>query len=194
MPSLIIFISACLGVASSLIYIGSMLRGKTKPQRMTRFVVFVIVLVGTVGLYANHDSVNFLLYLIYSITNLLIFLFSLKYGIGGWNRTDITCLIISVIGIIVWKITDQPLVAISASIFANIVANVPAVIKTWKLPQTETWIYYFLGIFSNGIILFAQQQFTFDKVVFPAYFVLFNIAFVLLIFRPYFRARRTGRT
>jgi hypothetical protein len=179
----LIFISSIFAATSSILYITSILKGKTKPHRTTRFVVFVMVLLGTIALYFSHNWPTFYLYLIYCLGNFTIFLLSIKNGMGGWTRTDLTCLIISGLGIVFWQLTNNPLLALLASITANIVANVPAVIKTYKYPETETWIYYFLGIFANTIILFAQKTFTFSDYVFPAYFVLLNIVFVVLILR-----------
>ena len=180
---LLILITGFLAGISSLLYIVSMLKGKTKPQRVTRFVVFVTIFLGTFALYANHDWPTFWLNVVYCISNLLIFLFSIKYGIGGWAKTDIACLVISGIGIIIWQITSEPLLALFASIFANIIGNIPAILKTYKFPKTETWIYYFLGIFANGIILFAQKSFEFGRYIFPVYIVFLNATFIFLILR-----------
>ena len=181
--SVYILITGFLAGISSLLYIISILRGKNKPQRITRFVVFGTILLGTFALYANHDWPTFWLNVVYCVSNLLIFLLSIKYGMGGWAKTDIACLVISGIGILIWQITSEPLLALFASIFANIIGNIPALLKTYKFPKTETWIYYFLGIFANGIILFAQKSFSFGKYVFPIYIVLLNTTFLFLILR-----------
>jgi hypothetical protein len=181
--SLIIFISSILAGLSSLIYIISILKGKTKPQRITRFVIFVIVLLGTIALYANRDWPVFWLYVVYSVGNLFIFLFSIKHGMGGWVKIDMICLLISIIGIVVWQWTDEPLLGLLASILANIVGNIPAFLKTYEYPKTETWVYYFMGILSNGIILLAEKVFSVDKYIFPVYFIIGNTVFVILILR-----------
>ena len=181
--SLIILISSILAGLSSLYYIYSILKGKTKPQRATRFVIFVIVLLGTIALYANHDWPVFWLYVVYSVGNFFIFLFSIKRGMGGWEKIDMICLLISIAGIVVWQWTDEPLLGLLASIVANIVGNVPAFLKTYSYPKTETWVYYFMGILSNGIILLAEKAFAVDKYIFPVYFIIGNTVFVILILR-----------
>jgi len=99
MSPILIVISAAFAIAGASIYIGSMVRGKTKPARMTRSVVLVIVLVGTIGLYANQDWPTFSLYVVYSIMNALILFFTLKYGMGGWKKIDIISLLIAITGI-----------------------------------------------------------------------------------------------
>ncbi len=180
---LLILISGILAGLSILLYIISILKGKTKPHRTTRFVVFVIVFVGTLALYFNNNLPSFYLYLVYCIGNFIIFLLSLKYGMGGRTQVDLVCLIISGIGIVIWQLTNNPLLALLSSILANIIANIPAFIKTYKYPETETWIYYFLGASANVVILFAQKTLNFSSYVFPVYFVLFNLVFVLLILR-----------
>ncbi len=179
----LILVSSIFATISSFLYIISILKGKTKPHRTTRFVVFVMVFLATIALYFSHDWPTFYLYIVYCIGNFIIFLFSIKNGVGGWARTDITCLVISVIGIIIWQLTNNPFLALLASILANIVANIPAVIKTYRYPETETWIYYFLGIIANTIILFAQKTFEFNNYIFPTYFIFLNIVFVSLILK-----------
>jgi hypothetical protein len=102
---------------------------------------------------------------------------------GGWAKIDIVCLLISIIGIVVWQWTDEPLLGLMASILANIVGNIPAFVKTYEYPKTETWVYYFMGILSNGIILLAEKVFSVDKYIFPVYFIIGDTVFVILILR-----------
>jgi hypothetical protein len=176
--------SGSIAVIGMLFYIHSIWTAVTTPHRTTRFVILLITLLGAIGLYSAHDTPTFILYCIYSTSSLIIFLLSIKRGTGGWATTDIICLIIALIGIIIWQVSGNPIVVVVSSVIASFVGTVPAFMKTHRSPKSEYWVYYVCSFFANGLIYFAHSAHTISNSIYPVYYVLWNLAFLILIFRP----------
>lgn len=186
MSQLLIIASTILGLIGPVFYIASILKGKTKPHRTTRFVLLLIVLLGMLSLHSLND-ITFWPFVAYVITNAFIFILSLKRGMGGFAITDILCLIVAIAGLIIWQVSDNPVIALYSSIVADLMAMIPAIIKTYKYPHTELWLFYFLDVIGTACILIAHQTFTFNEIIYPTYLLVVNTIMTFLIFRPRFR-------
>jgi len=182
----LIIISILLIIFATLINVISILRGKTKPHRTTFFIFIVINVIAFASLFAQHDRVAIYLALLNGISASLIFLLSLKYGMGGWAPLDIACLIIALAGIALWKFTSNPVLALYSSIFANFVCLVPTLTKIYHHPETEIWEFWFITLVSFLLNLFAIKTWTFNAVIFPLYLAAANAITILLILRPRF--------
>lgn len=185
-----IIVSGVIAIIGMVFYMASIITGKTIPHRTTRFIQFLILLLGTIGLFNAHDIPTFILYCIYSTSSLIICILSWKRGEGGWSKIDVACLSIALIGLIVWQASNNPVVAVVASVIASIVGTVPAFIKTHQSPKSEYWVYYFCNLFSNSIIVLAHDVHTFTNSLYGVYYVVWNAAFLLLIFRHHIQAKR----
>jgi hypothetical protein len=119
-----------------------------------------------------------------TIQSILIFLLSLKKGMGGWGRSDIVCLLIAMIGIILWQVTKNPVIALYFAIGADFTGMIPALIKTYKFPHTEIWSFFLLDVFAAGFSLFAIRTWTIEQYAYPIYIMLINLVMVLLIIKP----------
>ncbi len=186
MDNLLIIVSSVLSLFSYTVYIVAILKGKAKPHRVTRFVIFIITLLATASLFAQGNTVAIWLSGSFALGSILIFLLSIKFGIGGRSKTDIICLVIALVGIVLWKITNDASVALYASIISDFVSQVPMLIKTFKFPETEVWTFYALSVFSAILNVFAIHQWIVVNIVFPFYIIFIDLFIVLLILRPRF--------
>ena len=180
-----LIISSLLALISPLIYSYSILKGKAKPHRTTRLVLLAITSLTTVSLFAQKDSVAIWLAGISTFQSILIFILSIKYGMGGWAKLDILCLAIALAGIILWKFTNNPTLALYAAIFADFTGMIPALIKTYHFPKTEVWNFYLLDVFAALFNMFALKNWSLADFSYPLYIMLINFCMVLLIIRPH---------
>lgn len=179
-----ILISSILVFIAYLIYGWSIVVGKTKPHRTTRLVLLLITVLGTASLFAGHDRVAIWLIGICAISSLIIFLLSFKYGMGGWAKTDLVCLAIAIIGIITWQVTDNPALGLYASVMADFVGMIPALLKTYRLPHTEYYFSYILDVLAGLFTLFAIQKWEVQGFAYPLYIFIINFVMLLLIVIP----------
>ena len=182
---ILLVIATILSVIGTTDYVLSIVRGKTKPHRTTRFVLLIVSAVNLVGSFAANAQMGIiLLAFLFLARSLLLALLSIKYGVGGTSKLDITSAVIALLGIVAWQITDNGIWALVFSILADAWGYVPAIVKTWKAPSTEASLLYWLegvaailAIIHDGLVL---------PVIFQAYVVLSCVAMLICIYRPKF--------
>lgn len=106
---------------------------------------------------------------------------SLWRGMGGSSKVDWLCFGIAALGVVGWKITGNPVVAIWFSILADLSAYIPAFIKTWKHPKTESPWYYALSGLAALLSLIAYKLDA--SSVFQIYIIVCCVIMVALIYR-----------
>lgn len=184
MKQLFLVLSSLTALVSPLVYAKAILKGEAKPHRTTRLVLLLITSLTTASLFAQHDQVAIWLAGISTLQSILIFILSIKHGMGGWSTTDLLCLFIALFGIFLWKTTSQPTLALYSAIFADFTGMVPALMKTFRYPTTEVWSFYLLDVFAAGFNLLALKGWTLQESSYPIYIMLINLCMVLLIIRP----------
>lgn len=193
MRTVLLVLGSILPIVASFSYIGSIIKGKTKPQRMTRFLLVVITIIMTLSLWAGDDTSGVWLALASFIEAFLIWILSFKQGMGGRGRFDYVCLGLCIGGIVLWQATSSPWLGLVASILADMVGCLPALVKTVRLPHTEQALFYLLGSLSGFAILLAGP-FTFRAMIFPAYIMIIDFAFVVAIRWPRENKSRAPQT
>ena len=184
MSSIFIIISSLLALISPLIYARAIFKGKAKPHRTTRLVLLLITSLATASLLAQHNTVAIWLAGVSTLQSIFIFILSIKRGMGGWAKIDVFCLIIALSGIVLWQTTKEPSLALYASIAADFTGMIPALIKTYRYPQTEIWAFYLLDVFAALFNIFAIKIWTVQQFSYPLYLVIINFAMVILVIRP----------
>lgn len=182
--TILLVISTLLAFISPIVYSYAILKGKAKPHRTTRVVLLLITALATASLFAQGDRVAIWLAGVSTFQSLIIFILSIKHGMGGWSKTDILCLLIAGVGILLWKTTDEPVLALYFSLLADFTGMVPALIKTYKYPQTEVWSFYLLDVFAAIFNIAAIQKGAINEYLYPIYIMLINLVMVVLIIRP----------
>lgn len=184
LKTLFIFISSLIALASPIVYAKAIFRGEAKPHRTTRLILLLITSLATASLFAQHNTVAIWLAGVSTLQSILIFILSIKHGMGGWEKKDLLCLFIAVVGIVLWQTTKNPVIALYASIAADFTGMIPALIKTFHLPKTEVWTFYALDTVAAIFSLMAVKNFTIQEFSYPVYILLINFVMVLLIVRP----------
>lgn len=181
MRSIFILISSLLALISPLIYSRAILKGKAKPHRTTRFVLLLITALSTASLFAQHDTVAIWLAGVSTLQAILIFALSIKRGMGGWAKIDLLCLVIALIGIIMWKTTSDAAIGLYFAIAADFTGMIPALIKTYHFPETEIWSFYLLDVFAAIFSLLALKSWVIHESAYPLYIMVINSVMVFLI-------------
>ncbi len=189
MPSIFILISSVIALISPIIYARAIFKGEAKPHRTTRLVLLLITALTTASLFAQQDTVAIWLAGVSTIQSIAIFILSIKHGMGGYSRSDIICLLIALAGIVLWKVTENPVVALYFAILADFTGMIPALIKTYKLPHTEIYQFFLMDVFAGLFSLMAVRSWTLQEISFPIYIFLINLVMVLIIIRPNFRRK-----
>lgn len=196
MQPILIAASSILAFISPVVYAVSIFKGEAKPHRTTRLVLLLITSLTTASLFAQHNRVAIWLAAVSTLQSVLIFALSIRFGMGGWSKGDILCLAIALAGIILWKITADPVLALYFAIGADFTGMIPALRKTYRFPETEVWTFYGLDVAASALSLAAVAAFRAEEISYPFYVMAINTAMVILILRKrmpsLFREKRSG--
>ena len=178
--------SIILEILAYLFYIKAIFAGKAKPHRTTRIVLLILSTLATASLIAQGNLVAVWLAGVFAFFSLIIFLLSVRYGMGGWDKIDIISLVIALIGITIWKVTNNPSLALYSVVIADFTGMVPTLLKTYHQPRTEVWYFFFLAALGALLNLMAVQTWTLQQYAYPLYIFLINVVMVGLTMKHKF--------
>lgn len=177
-------IAGIIAFLAYIIYVISILRGKTKPNRATWWIWAFMGLVVGLSYYASGAQNTIWVPFVEFIGPLSIALLSIKYGEGGLdNKTDLICLFGAILSVILWIIFDNPVIALVSSLVVDSFAIVPTIKKSYLRPEGEDfWAWFGTGI-ADSLNMFAVEKFIFAILVYPIYMLVSDliIIFVLLL-------------
>ena len=181
-----VIIGTLIGGAGAVAYLIDTLRGRVKPNRVSfllwsiaPFIAFFAQIKQGVGLEALMTfSTGFL--------PLVTFIASFVNKKAEWRLTrfDVTCGLLSIVGLVLWIMTKVGNVAIFFSIVADGLAAVPTIIKAYAYPETEIawpWLATSLGVI---LTLLTLTSITFANSGFIIYiFIADTLIFLLVQFK-----------
>lgn len=182
--NILILLSNLLEAIGFITYIRAILTGKAKPQRMTRFVIMVIVGVAFASLWAAGERTTIWLIGLSFFFTVIMFVLSIPFGMGGMSKLDFVCLSVAFIGIVLWRVTNNPLAALFSSIFADFVGCIPMLVKTYHHPETEDPVLFLLSAVASFLTILAAPDFAVESVSYPLYLIGINTAMVYMIRNP----------
>lgn len=180
MNMLFLIASIMLPLYSPWPYIQSILRGETKPHRTTRSVYLVIGVLTTLSLLASGDRTALWISAVSTVQAIVLFSLGMRYGVGGWSKTDIACLLTAAVGIVAWQTTKDPVLGLYLGIIADFVGTVPTIIKSYRFPNTENWSFYGIDAIAGFCNVLAVTDRSLQAYVYPAYLVWINVIIALL--------------
>lgn len=164
-------------------YITSTIKGVNRPNRAT-WIIWGVV---SVLLLASYKTAGATDAIWTSVANTLCFgaviVLSFKFGVGGFSRLDVACLVAAFAGVCLWWIFDSPLPTLYLSIIIDFVGAIPTLKKAYLDPAGEnktTWVIFWIA---NTLNLFAIHTFTRDMALYPLYlfFISGMILFILIV-------------
>lgn len=176
-----IYIAALLNLTGSLTYVTHTIQGKTKPNRVSWFIWALAPLIAFAAMQSEGVGIQSLMTFMVGFGPLLVFISSFINRNAYWkiDRFDIVCGILSLIGLILWLVTQTGLIAILFSIIADALAGVPTLRKIYKEPQSESYTLFAFGAVAAVITLLTIQDWTFAAYGFPLYIFVLCTTFVV---------------
>ncbi|MDB5194153.1 MAG: hypothetical protein JWN50_167 [Parcubacteria group bacterium] len=119
----------------------------------------------------------------YCVGTTFIWILSLKRGVGGWTKTDCTCMGLVLASMIGWILTGSPVVSVFLNILADLAAGGPTFLKLWKDPRSESRIGWSIFALAAACDILAARTPSFTEAGYPVFAALFCIVIVLLTYR-----------
>ncbi len=158
MRTTLLTLSILIELAASLIYCISIIRGRTKPHRITRLVLMFILSLSFISILSAKGNFGAVLYAgVSCIFGIVCFGLSVRRGMGGSSLFDWICFAIAMGGVIGWYFTGNAVFGVWLASLADNVAYLPSYLKTWKHPATESPWLYILSFLGGFLSLIAYQ-------------------------------------
>lgn len=159
-------------------YAWGVLRGRARPNPVTWFFWGVTAMVAFVAQVHENAGVQALVTFVLGLSPLIIFCVALTKDKLAPHLTPFTnaCAAMTVLGIVLWQATDNANLAIIFSIFADIAASMPTLLKSYHDPDSEYSFPYFLSVVSMAVTLLTIDDWDFSTYGFPLYMLLINVA------------------
>lgn len=181
----VVIFGALISAVGGYAYIRDTLKGITKPNRITWFLWALAPLIGTVAAITDGVTWAVLPVFMAGFIPLLIFLSSFKNKKAYWKLSafDYSLGALSLFTLVIWAITNQPILAITLAIIADALAAIPTLSKAWKFPETETGIAYVASLVGTLTGFFAVKSWTFSEYGFLIYLTVMILSLIFAIYR-----------
>jgi len=178
-----VYLGAFINLLGATSYIIYTLQGKVKPNRVSWGLWGLGVMVAFAAEIKQGVGIQSLATFMVGFCPLLVFFASFVNKKAYWKITkfDILCGLLSVVGLILWYLTNNPNLAILFSIFADLMAGIPTLAKSYKYPETENFLEFASSFVSMGIAMLTFKNFGFAFLAFPIYIIFYDFSAFLLI-------------
>ncbi|MEL7012179.1 MAG: hypothetical protein AAFO72_02750 [Pseudomonadota bacterium] len=185
-------VSAALSTWAFCPYILNTLRGRTKPQRASWLIWSVLSSIAFV-LQIYEGAIESAWFVgSQAFGTVTVFLLSLRYGSGNLlGRQDAAVLIVALMGLIAWKLTDTPAYALAIIIGISALGGSVTVTKSYRFPSSETLTTWVLFAVASFLAVIPVQTAGWMLLAYPLYlFVLYTAIVLAILFGQ--RMRRLG--
>jgi hypothetical protein len=178
-----VILGAAFSAVGSASYVVQTVRGRIQPNRVTWFMWAAAPLLAFTVEIQYGVGLRSLMTFMVGISPLAVFVASFVNRSAQWRvgALDYACGALSAAGTIGWLVTRTGLVALGASIAADLVAGIPTLVKAWRHPETETSGAYLGATANAGITLLTVRHLTTAEVAFPFYILVIGIVLVALV-------------
>lgn len=148
-------IAGLLALVQIIPYVISIIRRRTKPERTSFLIWFIVDLIGIISYISVGASTTIWTGLVFTLTGLLVFILSIKYGVGGFSTFDKVCFLLALVGIAILVGAGNALVALYFTTFVKFMGYLPTIKKAYFLPKTENTLSWTMCASASVLNLFA---------------------------------------
>jgi hypothetical protein len=180
----LVLVAVAVTLFAALVYIRSMFKGQTKPNRVTWFMWSIAPFIAAAA--ASSKGVNWAVIPVFmsGLSPFLVFAASFFNRKAYWKLSsfDYVCGLLAALAIGLWLVTNNPNLAIIFAIMSDALPAIPTLAKAWHNPETENAWPFIIGIFSPITSFLVTTAWTFSELAFPAYLIAINalLAFSVL--------------
>jgi hypothetical protein len=183
MKEILVFIAAILAVIGNVPYLRDVLRQKIQPHPYTWLVWSIVSAVTFFGQVVKGGGIGSIPTGVAEAFTIIIFVFSLRYGFKNIIRRDTYFLVIALLGLIPWALTNDPTVSVITVVSIDVVAFIPTLRKTWLYPRTETPILYTMNVLRHVLTLLTLQTYNIATMLHSIAMIITNTLMTFFIFR-----------
>jgi hypothetical protein len=190
MRNAIALVAGLISFTSILPYVKDVLRGKTHPNLVSWLTWCILNLINTTAAISTGATQTALLSGASALATGWITFLSLRHGVKKYSVFDIACQGLVIGGLVAWRLTGQPDLAVLIAVSIDLVAALPTWRHAWIAPFAETWQGFAVAAGAAALTLATITSYTFVSLAFPI-LVLTNCSVIVIIV---ISRRATGET
>jgi len=163
-------IAGILLIAGYIPYIYEVLKGTDIPNRASWFIWALSTTTIFFGVHETGTTEAIWVPVADAIGCTLIFLFSIKLGVGGWSKTDKISLLVCVASLAVWALTGNAIIALVSNLLIYVSGYIPTIKKSIKNPEQESltaWTFFLIGVVLNLVTVIIGTDTGFAVWLYP---------------------------
>lgn len=167
------------------LYITATLFGKTRPDRVTWWILTLIGLMIASSYFVGGARDTIWVPLVYVLGPFMIAVLSITYGEGkSWEVLDKWCFAIAILSLPIWYFSKSAILVLVINIFLDFIALVPTIKKSYLRPDGEDRPAWTLESLAGIFNVFAIERWTFSIAFYPIYLLVINGIITMLLYRP----------
>lgn len=187
-------VAACLTTFAFLPYLKSMVSGQTRPLRSTWLIWAVLSALSATANWAEGASISMLFVGVQAGFTTLIFVMSLRYGMGGFlKKADLYILLVAAIGLSLWWFSSSPIWTLGLSLSISALGGAATLSKTYKAPETESTVCWALSAVAAGFGMVSVGRFDAILLAYPTYLLVLYAGILIAIWLGRHHARKSRR-
>ena len=170
-------------------YIFDIHKRKIQPQFFSWFGWGLLTLIGGIATIADIPTWGAVIL----FTNSFVCFFAAFYSwykkvaVFKTSKYDYIFIFSGLLGLVFWKITGNPDIAIIFAIIADFSFGILTIIKTYKIPESETKLSWLMAVLSGLASLFAISYISFTEIGYPIYLFVYDFIMFLIVYKFIFR-------
>lgn len=178
---LIAYISMVISILGALPYAIGALKGRVKPERATWGVWTLILVLSLAGYRAEGGEASSFFILGDLIITGSIFIISIFKGVGGLSKVDIYCILLSLIGLLVWQMSSDPVYQIIGTVSADAMALIPTIKHALEKPEQESSSAFISAAIASLLGVMSVGNWNLVLISYPLYLYTINLITALVI-------------
>ncbi len=162
-------------------YVRDVLQRKTQPHTYTWLIWAITQGTATVALWQGGGHFGAMSLIAGTLLVLFVFFLSFKYGTKNITRSDTIILILALLSILIWWLSDNPLLAVLMVSAIDGFGYMPTYRKSYQEPWSETPIFWFAMIVTGILALIANAEYNLITVTYLATLITANIILLTLL-------------
>lgn len=164
-----------LSIVSAIPYIRDTLAGRTHPNIVSWFTWTLLNGINAAAAWSVGARQTAAFSLLAGVATAVIVIIGLRGGLRRYGRFDIACQAVALAGIILWRLTDNPNLAVLINLGADFSGFLPTYRHVLGAPHAETWQLFALSACSASLALLAIPRYSFIALASPLYIFCANI-------------------
>jgi len=174
-------LAVAIGLVSYVPYFRDIIRGTTKPHPFSWFVWGLVSGIAFLAQVVENGGPGAWATGVTSFSCIAISVFAFSRGEKSITRFDWFCFAGALMGIVLWKVTDNPLSAVIIVTVVDALGFAPTFRKAYVRPYEETLLTYVLSCLKWGLGLIALTSVNLTTALFPGAIFLMNLTFVAMV-------------